>query len=95
MNVDVNKIIDEIEIQRYLMRINYKTEPNKIILGKKIYSVLMDNMINYLEDKDRMIHYIIGLPITIDYENIDTIEVCLELENNARNNTRNFARFDN
>ena len=82
---NVDKIIDEIEMQRYCMRARYNIEPNKIILGYKVYSVLLRTSNYFAEIKaiimeDEIIDTIVGLPITIDYKNVDTIEVCFVLE---------------
>ena len=81
----LDEIINEIELQRYCMRERYNIEPNKIILGKKICDALEAEAGNWRYPADRVIKTVVGLPITIDYENIYTIEVCFELDGNARN----------
>lgn len=91
---NVNEIIDNIEMQRYCMMARYGIEPNKIILGRKIFSILeadfgevkWTNAERYAElSKSGIAATVVGLPITVDCENIWTIEVCFELEENARN----------
>ncbi len=72
----LDEIINEIELQRYCMRARYNIEPNKVILGKKICSALEAEARNWRCPEDRVIKTVVGLPITIDYENIYTIEVC-------------------
>lgn len=90
---NANEIIDNIEMQRYYMITRYGVEPNKIILGRKILSILeadlravkWTNTERYAElSKSGITATIVGLPITVDCENIRTIEVCFELEENAR-----------
>lgn len=83
---NVNEIIDKIEIQKYCMVTRYNIEPNKIILGDKIYSILLNDLNYFAAIKATMIegktiNTIVGLPITIDYKNSDVIEVCFVLEN--------------
>lgn len=81
----LDEIINEIELQRYCMRARYNIEPNKVILGKKICSALEAEARNWRCPEDRVIKTVVGLPITIDYENIYTIEVCFELDGNVKN----------
>lgn len=81
----INEIINEIEDQRYYMRARYNIEPNKVILGKKICSALEMDAMNWRCPADRILKTVVGLPITVDYENPYTVEVCFELETNARN----------
>ena len=83
----IDKIIYDIETQRYYMRARYNIEPNKIVLGKKVCSILETEAVKwhnperYSElSKSGIVGTVVGLPITIDYENPDTIEVCFELE---------------
>lgn len=87
---NVNDIIDNIEMQRYCMMARYGVEPNKIILGRKILSILETaygavRLTNKELSKSGITATVVGLPITVDCENIWTIEVCFELEENARN----------
>lgn len=87
---NVNDIIDNIEMQRYCMMARYGVEPNKIILGRKILSILETaygavRLTNKEISKSGITATVVGLPITVDCENIWTIEVCFELEENARN----------
>lgn len=81
----VNEIINEIEMQRYYMRARYNIEPNKIILGRKVCSILEADFgavkwtnTGHLAElsKSGITATVVGLPITIDCENIWTIEVC-------------------
>ena len=87
---NVNDIIDNIEMQRYCMMARYGVEPNKVILGRKILSILETaygavRLTNKEISKSGITATVVGLPITVDCENIWTIEVCFELEENARN----------
>ena len=90
---NVNDIVDNIEMQRYYMMTRYGIEPNKIILGRKIFNILEASLraVKWTNtercaelSKSGITATIVGLPITIDCENIWTIEVCFELEENAR-----------
>ena len=85
----LDEIINEIEMQRYYMRARYNIEPNKVILGRKICSALEAEAMHWRCQADRVLKTVVGLPITVDCENIYTIEVCFELDEDARN----FASF--
>ena len=80
----IDEIINDIEMQRYHMQAVYNIEPNKVILGKKICNALEMDAMNWRCPADRILKTIVGLPITVDYENIYTIEVCFELEEASR-----------
>lgn len=87
---NVDDIIDNIEMQRYCMMERYGVEPNKIILGRKVFTILETaygavRLTNKELCKSGITATVMGLPITVDYENIYTIEVCFELDGNARN----------
>ena len=80
----IDEIIKDIEVQRHHMQVVYNIEPNKVILGKKICDALEIYSMNWRCPADRILKTVVGLPITVDYENIYTIEVCFELEESAR-----------
>ena len=85
-----DKIIENIETQRYYLRARYNIEPNKLILGTRICSILdaearMVKWSNPELSKSGVVATLVGLPITIDRENIWTVEVCFELEQAERN----------
>lgn len=86
----INKIINEIETQRCYMIERYGINPNKIILGSKIYTTLSNaygavRLTNKELCKSGITATVVDLPVTVDYEDIYTIEVCFELEKSTRN----------
>ena len=79
----VNSIINEIELQRYYMRARYNIEPNKVILGRRVLGILETeynrwSRPEYYTDlkNDRITATVVGLPVTVDCDNVYTIQVC-------------------
>lgn len=74
------EIIECIWQQRYNMIFQYNIEPNQVILGKALVDILRwesGAVYRGLDKNDNsMISYVIGLPITIDYNRMYTIQVC-------------------
>lgn len=82
----IERCINEIEMQRHDMMATYRIEPNKIILGRKIYEMLKRDVMCHKcsESSDnKVMQTIYGLPITVDDRNVYTIAVCFAFENNA------------
>lgn len=81
----LDEIINEIEAQKYYMVARYNIEPNKVILGRKIYDMFKGDMqlINHKCADDIGMQSVCGLPITVDYQNVYKIAVCFALENSA------------
>lgn len=74
------EIIECIWQQRYNMIEQCNIEPNQVILGKALVDILRwESGAVYcgLDKNDNsMVSYVIGLPITVDYNNMYTIQVC-------------------
>lgn len=93
---NANEIINEIEMQRRYMMARYNIEPNKVILGRKVCNILeadlgavkWTNPKHYAElSESGITATVVGLPITVDCENIWAIEVCFMVEEMSRNLT--------
>lgn len=78
------KIIDNIIWQNEGIRNLYDIQPNRIILGKNVYDILLTAScsswnpvkINIEIKNCEIEEYVMGLPVTVDYRNKWLIEVC-------------------
>lgn len=74
------EIIESIWQQRSNMIERYNIEPNQVILGNALVDILrLESGAVYcgLDKNDNsMCSYVIGLPITVDYNDTYTIQVC-------------------
>jgi len=88
----IDEIINNIETQYYHMEMLYHIKPNKVILGERILYVLnRDARLQWFNPERDIttIGTICGLPFTVDYDNVNTIEVCFELNKEQRDFVRN------
>ena len=87
------KIIDKIYMQSYAIKGLWGIEPNRIVLGKYVYDILKAGSNNYVYCAEHLKtdvtdsnieEFVIGLPITVDYDNKWVIEVCYGCEADGR-----------
>lgn len=78
MMSDYGKIVNNLMNEIYYWRVR-NLEPSRIILGVEIVSILKnycsDYMLNFEVTDD--ICFIMGIPVTIDYENKWVLMVCV------------------
>lgn len=87
-----HKIIDNIMWQDYHIKALYDLQPNRIILGKYVYDILATasdaiwhraEICKVAKNSD-IEAYVIGLPVTVDYNNKWIIEVCYGLKHDGK-----------